>query len=119
MNATRLYARAEAAPGRQLLLQFAYLQVLDLLTTVAFLLSGVKEGNPVVRWAMSVSGDPLTGLALVKLAALGLGLTCWYTSRTRLLSRVNVFFALLIAWNLVNLILGLGLQGTLSREIQP
>ena len=31
------------------MLQYSYLQVLDFLTTIAFLLNGVKEGNPLVR----------------------------------------------------------------------
>lgn len=29
-----------------LIFQYSYLQVLDLLTTVAFLINGVKEANP-------------------------------------------------------------------------
>ena len=39
----------------QLLLQYSYLQMLDLLTTVAFLLHGIHEGNPLVRLALRYS----------------------------------------------------------------
>ena len=36
----------------QLILQYSYLQVLDFLTTLAFMINGVQEGNPVVRLAL-------------------------------------------------------------------
>jgi hypothetical protein len=90
---------------------FAYLQGLDLLTTMAFLLSGVEEGNPVVRFAIEVTPNPLAGLLAVKGVALALGLFCWATGRGLLLRRVNMGYAALIAWNLVCLILGLLAQG--------
>ncbi len=88
------------------LAQYTYLQLLDLLTTVAFLLQGVQEGNPVVRWAMHWSPNPVLGLVLVKAVAMLLGVYCWRASRVGLLQRINVMFALLVAWNLVALILG-------------
>lgn len=90
----------------QLLVQYSYLQVLDFLTTVAFVLSGVKEGNPLVRMMMSVSPSAFVGLMLVKALAVLLGLYCWHVGRQRLLTRMNVMFAVLIAWNLTALILG-------------
>jgi Domain of unknown function (DUF5658) len=88
----------------QLLLHYAYLQVLDFLTTVAFMINGVKEGNPLVRLAMSVSPNPMSALLTVKLAAVALGILCFCTGRERLLSRINIVFAVLVAWNLVALI---------------
>ncbi len=88
------------------LLQYGYLQVLDLLTTLAFLLHGVQEGNPVVRVAMALLPHPIWGLVAVKVAALALGIYCWWNAKFRLLDRVNLMFAILIAWNLVALILG-------------
>jgi len=100
----KLSARAPLAP----LVLYSYLQALDLLTTIAFLLGGVKEGNPLVVWAMGAAPHPLAGLVGVKLAAMALGLFCWTTLRLRLLRKVNVFFAVLVAWNLACLILGLG-----------
>src|SRR5579885_3626018 len=90
----------------QLLLEYSYLQVLDFLTTIAFLLHGVKEGNPLVRFFLSASANPINGLLMVKLLAVLLGLYCWRMGRTRLLTRMNWLFALLVAWNLVALILG-------------
>ncbi len=90
----------------QLLMQYTYLQVLDFLTTIAFLLHGVQEGNPVVRYFMAGHSNPLGGLLMVKLLAVLLGLYCWRMGRSRLLARINVLFALLVAWNLVALILG-------------
>ena len=88
----------------QLLIQYSYLQLLDLMTTMAFLLNGVREGNPLVRFAIDVAPNPLGGLVAVKAVAILLGLWCWRMGRSRTLVRINVMFALLVAWNLVALI---------------
>jgi len=88
------------------LLQFVYLQVLDLLTTLAFLLNGIREGNPLVRWALNAAPTPLGGLVGVKVLAILLGLCCWRLGKERLLVRINFLFAVLVAWNLVALIAG-------------
>lgn len=90
----------------QAMLQYSYLQVLDFLTTVAFLIQGVREANPLVKLAMFYSPNPLGGLLLVKVAAIGLGLYCWRVGKQRLLSRMNIMFAVVVAWNLAALILG-------------
>jgi hypothetical protein len=89
----------------QLLIQYAYLQLLDFLTTVAFLLHGVKEANPLVRMALLYAPHPLGGLLLVKAAAVGLGIYCWMRGRNRLLGRINLLFAVVVAWNLAALII--------------
>jgi hypothetical protein len=89
----------------QLILQFSYLQVLDFLTTIAFLLNGVQEANPLVKTAITVSSSPIAGLLAVKLLALGLGYYCWRVGKHALLSRINLLFAALVAWNLIALIL--------------
>jgi Domain of unknown function (DUF5658) len=89
----------------QLLLQYSYLQILDFLTTVAFLLNGVREGNPIVRLIIAVCPSAVMGLLLVKTAAVILGVYCWHMGRQRTLLRINILFAVLIAWNLVALIL--------------
>lgn len=86
------------------LLQFAYLQLLDLLTTIAFLLHGVAEGNPIVRLVMQQASNPLKGLLALKAAAVLLAVCCWRADRLWLLRWANVFFAVLVAWNLVVLI---------------
>ncbi len=89
------------------LLHYAYLQVLDLLTTSAFLLAGVREANPMVVFAMRLAANPIIGLAAVKILALMLGLFCWWTARARLLRAATAFYAVLVAYNLVCLIFGL------------
>ncbi len=90
----------------QLLLQYSYLQVLDFMTTVAFLLNGIREGNPLVRFAIAYAPHPLSGLLAVKLLAVGLGFYCWRRGREKLLFRINILFALVVAWNMVALIIG-------------
>lgn len=87
------------------LIQFCYLQLLDILTTMAWLQHGGKEANPLVRLVLAAGPPPLVGLAALKVAALGLALYCVRNARVRLLTRVNLFFAALVAWNLCVLIL--------------
>ena len=87
-----------------ILVQFLYLQMLDILTTMAFLMNGVKEANPVVRLALEAGPSPLFGLLLIKVFAAALAIYCVRRSHLRLLSRVNFFFAALVAWNLLILI---------------
>ena len=86
------------------LLIFAYFQFLDLLTTVIFLMNGVQEANPVVKFALRTAPSPLLGLVLVKVAALALGVYCWRLGRRSLLLRINVLFAILVSWNLLALL---------------
>lgn len=89
----------------KLLVEFTYLQMLDVLTTVAFLMQGVAEANPIVNWAMDTGPSPVMGLVLLKCAAFGLALICFAQARHELLQKVNVFFAVLVAWNLLALIM--------------
>lgn len=88
-----------------LLVQFSYLQVLDFLTTLAFLMHGVQEANPFVRWCLAFAPNPLAGLFAVKVLAICLGIYCWRMRKSRLLLRINIFFAALITWNLVALVI--------------
>ena len=81
--------------------QFAFLQLLDLLSTAAFLSRGVEEANPIVNWSMALCSSPSGGLLTVKLVALGLGVAVWKLGRHRLLARVNIFFGVVVAWNLL------------------
>lgn len=90
----------------QLLIQYSYLQVLDFLTTLTFLLYGVREGNPIVRFFIEAAGSPMVGLVLIKLLAVALGLLVWRLGRQRLLARINILFAIVVAWNLLALIAG-------------
>jgi hypothetical protein len=90
----------------QSLLLFSYLQVLDVMSTVAFLMLGVHEANPLVRFAFSIGASPIAGLLLVKLAAILIGVYCGVMGRERVLMRANLLFALLVAWNLLAVIVG-------------
>jgi len=101
-----LASKGQQTRVNQAMLQYSYLQVLDFLTTVAFLIHGVQEGNPLVQFALNHAPNPLSGLLLVKMLAVGLGLYCWKVGKLRLLSRMNVMFAVIVAWNLGALIMG-------------
>ena|SRR6266496_5393428 len=97
---------SERTLSNQKLIHFAYLQLLDLMTTVAFLVNGVQEANPLVRFVIDRSPNPLLGLLVMKLVAVVVGCLCWRGGRTRILSRINRLFALVVAWNLAALIIG-------------
>jgi len=76
------------------------------MTTVAFLLHGIHEGNPLVRVALRFSPNPLSGLLAIKVLAVGLGIYCWKGGRERLLMKINILFAVIVAWNMIALIMG-------------
>ena len=67
---------------------------------------GLQEGNPLVRWAMDAAPNPFAGLAMIKVAALGLAVYCLKLGKLGLLSRVNILFAIVVAWNMIALVLG-------------
>lgn len=89
----------------KLLTDFVYLQLLDVLTTVAFLMQGVAEGNPLVRWILVQGENPILSLILVKGLAVALAVFCVVRSRHRVLQVANIFFAILVAYNLICIIL--------------
>ena len=90
---------------RNLLILFVYFQLLDLLTTLAFLAHGIVEANPLVRLFVHAAGSPLAGLVAAKLIAFGLALYSWRRVRPKLLLGVNVFYAGVVVWNLTALLL--------------
>ena len=69
-------------------------------------LQKVFEANPLVRSMMQWSASPLVGLGIAKGLAVALALYCWRAERVRLLGRANLFFAVVVTWNLIALILG-------------
>jgi Domain of unknown function (DUF5658) len=83
------------------LLVFVALQVGDLATTLWFLARGVEEGNPLVATVIRLSSHPAVALAVVKATACALAFLAWRGNRTRLLRRVNLLFAMCVAWNLL------------------
>ncbi len=88
----------------QPLWSFSFLQLLDFLTTIAFLVNGVGEANPLVRALMVYAPNPLLGLAIVKALAVVLAVSCWRRGRFQVLDRMNLFFAVVVTWNLTALI---------------
>lgn len=90
----------EPSARNRLLLEFSYLQGLDILTTVVFLLKGLTQSNFLLTTALSLFSSPLAGLIAFRAGMLVLGLYCWRSGRVRTLTRLNVAFAFLVAWNL-------------------
>jgi Domain of unknown function (DUF5658) len=90
-----------------LLIQFVFLQICDLLTTLAFLRLGVSEANPLVRLALGVAR---TNPAAVLLSVKGVGILCgwyaWHSGRRRLLVRTNWLFAACVVWNVLAIAVG-------------
>lgn len=80
---------------------FICLQAMDAATTLFFLRHGVTEANPLIRAALAGAAAPGVTLVLAKLFAVALGLVAWRSGRTGLLRKMNVLFALFVAWNLV------------------
>lgn len=88
----------------KLLTDFVYLQLLDVLTTLAFLMQGVAEANPFVKWALGVGQNPIQSLIIVKSIAVALAVYCVVRARHRILRIANIFFAIVVAYNLVVII---------------
>ena len=78
---------------------FIYLQILDFFTTLIGFRLGAGEVSPVIAKLIHVS-SPVLGLAISKLVGLGIGAVCVATSRARLVSWINYWYAGLIVWNL-------------------
>jgi hypothetical protein len=79
--------------------------MMDMLTTVAFMMYGIAKVNPVVKWAMRESPSALGGLFLVKVAAVMLALFCMARSQQKLLRGANIFFTGVVAYNIFVLIM--------------
>ncbi len=89
------------ASGDQLvpLLAFVCLQLMDGLTTVVFLRSGVEEGNPLIRVALAAFGQSAWALVAPKALAILLGVYAWRSGRMGLLRKMNLLFAACVVWN--------------------
>ncbi len=85
---------------RNQLAQFAYLQLLDVMTTLLYFAHQGPEANPLVNLLMHSAGSPIAGLVVTKLLAFAVALYCWRRSRERLLWGVNLFYSAVIVWNL-------------------
>ncbi len=81
---------------------FFLLQLLDFLTTLVGLRMGGTEMSPFAHWLMQF--DAVLGLAVVKLIGIGLGAYCVATRRIQVLAKVNYIFAVIVVWNLHNIL---------------
>jgi hypothetical protein len=81
---------------------FAFLQLMDFLTTVVGLRLGAEEANVVIRWFMELG--PVAGLLIAKTAAFILGGLCLFMNRGHVIGWMNYFFAVLVTWNLANIL---------------
>jgi hypothetical protein len=97
-------APAEAS-SYALLLEFGFLQILDILTTLTCFAHGAVEANPVVSFLITTTGDPITGLVTVKIIATMMGVFCHASGRVRLLRRGNLFFWIIVVWTSIAAIL--------------
>jgi hypothetical protein len=78
---------------------FAALQIADVITTLIGLRLGGSEQSPFIAWLMRATHDPLTALLLVKLLGVGLVAFAVWRGRMRLVTKANVIFAVVVAWN--------------------
>ena len=99
-----LSGRALTRPSLAL---FIGLQILDVLTTMIGLKLGAREGSFVIGQLMRLG--PLTGLLISKILAVFLAALAMKFRRPRVIVTLNSWFAILIAWNLLVIVLaGLG-----------
>jgi len=81
-----------------MIILFAVLQALDILSTWVGLHLGLGEASPTVRLFLGVGG-PLAGLILSKSVAFGLLAALLLLRRAKTLRWVNIWYAVLVAWN--------------------
>ncbi|MCS7314506.1 MAG: DUF5658 family protein [Bryobacterales bacterium] len=93
----------KGASGALYFKMFVYLQLLDALTTLLGFRLGAQEASPIVRLLTDV--HPLAGLAISKAAAFLLVALCYWTGRSRVVARINYWFAALVVWNVCVLLL--------------
>ena len=88
---------------KALVVLFAYLQLMDFLTTLVVLSHGGREMNPIV--AELIEMHPLLGLLTAKLFAMALAVFCALSGRDKLLMRAILIYAVLVVWNVLTLII--------------
>jgi hypothetical protein len=88
---------------------FIYLQLLDLLTTLVGFKLGADEASPFIR--MLMHAGPVAGVLASKLVALVLGGVCVYAKKQNLIRWVSYWYAGLVAWNLMVMLVSPGHPG--------
>jgi len=88
------------APSLQV---FFYLQVLDALTTLLGFRAGLVEASPFVR--LLVNLGPFAGLLADKMFAILLAGICVWSGRSRLIPWINYWYAALVIWNIILILL--------------
>ena len=87
---------------------FVALQLLDVVTTLIGLQLGADEGSVFIGRLMSVG--PVAALLISKIMAVFLVAAALRFKRPRVVVFVNYWFALVVAWNLVMIVLsGIGM----------
>jgi hypothetical protein len=85
------------------LIIFAYLQLMDFLTTVGTIAMGGAEGNPFAAAAMDILGVwPATGL--LKLLSLAAAWFCLKVGLRRPVVWANWLYSVIIPWNVLMMI---------------
>src|SRR5579864_8548068 len=103
-SATEIQSPPRVLGGVKKLIQiFCYLQALDFLTTLIGLKLGISEASPFIRSLMHYG--PSIAVAASKIAALVLAAVCIKLNRSYLLRYVNYWFAAIVVWNLVNILI--------------
>jgi hypothetical protein len=82
---------------------FLGLQVLDVLTTLAGLHLGAQEGSTFIGHLLQ--SGPVSGLIISKILAAGLAAFAVFLHRKRILVFLNIWFAAVVGWNLIAIIL--------------
>jgi len=95
--------RGASAGAKTLIQVFFYLQALDFLTTLIGLKLGIAEASPFIRSLMHYG--PSIAVAASKLAALLLAVLCVKLNRSHLLRYANYWFAGVVVWNLLNILI--------------
>jgi len=82
---------------------FLGLQILDVMTTLIGLRLGAQEGSTFI--GRLLEAGPVSGLIISKILAAGLAAFAVFLNRKRILVFLNFWFAAVVAWNLIAIVL--------------
>ncbi len=83
---------------------FVYLQLLDFLTTMIGLRLGLSEASPTIRPFIEPLGMG-AAIGVSKLIAFSLAGVCLLSGRERIIRLINYWFAVLVVWNMMLIII--------------